>query len=43
MYNKVIITNPQQGASKRSHPGFRILIRRGCNAVLEFEHFDGSG
>ena len=38
MSNKVYITNDQHTVKVPS--GLRILIRRSCNAVLEFEHFD---
>lgn len=38
MSNKVYITNQQNTVKVPS--GLRILIRRSCNAVLEFEHFD---
>ena len=38
MSNKVFITNQQNTVKVPS--GLRILIRRSCNAVLEFEHFD---
>mgnify|MGYP003372610179 CR=1 FL=1 len=38
MSNKVLITNSQKAVKIPS--GLRILIRRACNAVLEFEHFD---
>ena len=41
MSNKVLITNDQNVVKVPS--GLRILIRRSCNAVLDFEHFDGSG
>ena len=37
MSNKVYITNDQHAVKVPS--GLRILIRRSCNAVLEFEHF----
>ena len=37
--NKVLITNDQNVVKVPS--GLRILIRRSCNAVLDFEHFDG--
>ena len=37
MSNKVYITNDQHAVKVPS--GQRILIRRSCNAVLEFEHF----
>ena len=40
MSNKVLITNSQNTAKIPSGP--RILIRRSCNAVLEFEKFEGS-
>ncbi len=39
MSNKVLIRNDQNAVKVPS--GLRILIRRSCNAVLEFEHFDG--
>ena len=39
MSNKVLISNQQKAAKVPS--GLRILIRRACNAVLEFEKFDG--
>lgn len=39
MSNKVMITNDQKAVKVPS--GLRILIRRACNAVLEFEKFDG--
>lgn len=39
MSNKVLITNAQKTVKIPS--GLRILIRRSCNAVLEFEHFEG--
>ena len=39
MSNKVLITNEQNAVKVPS--GLRILIRRSCNAVLDFEHFDG--
>ena len=39
MSNKVYITNDQHSVKVPS--GLRILIRRSCNAVLEFEHFEG--
>ena len=39
MSNKVYITNDQHSVNVPS--GLRILIRRSCNAVLEFEHFEG--
>ena len=38
MSNKVLITNSQKAVMVPS--GLRILIRRACNAVLEYEHFD---
>ena len=38
MSNKVLITNSQKVVKVPS--GLRILIRRACNAVLEYEHFD---
>ena len=38
MSNKVLITNDQTAVKVPS--GLRILIRRACNAVLEFEKFD---
>ena len=38
MSNKVLITNSQKAVKVPS--GLRILIRRACNAVLEFEHFE---
>ena len=37
MSNKVLITNSQKAVEVPS--GLRILIRRACNAVLEYEHF----
>ena len=37
MSNKVYITHDQHAVKVPS--GLRILIRRSCNAVLEFEHF----
>ena len=37
MSNKVLITNSQKAVKVPS--GLRILIRRACNAVLEYEHF----
>ena len=40
MSNKVLITNSQNTVKIPS--GLRILIRRSCNAVLEFEKFEGS-
>ncbi|WP_294500524.1 rRNA maturation RNase YbeY [uncultured Gemmiger sp.] len=39
MSNKVLITNSQNTVKIPS--GLRILIRRSCNAVLEYEKFDG--
>lgn len=39
MSNKVLIRNDQNAVKVPS--GLRILIRRSCNAVLEYEHFDG--
>ena len=39
MSNKVLITNDQNVVKVPS--GLRILIRRSCNAVLDFEHFGG--
>ena len=39
MSNKVLITNEQNAVKIPS--GLRILIRRSCNAVLDFEKFDG--
>ena len=39
MSNKVLITNEQKTVKVPS--GLRILIRRACNAVLEYEHFEG--
>ena len=39
MSNKVLITNDQNVVKVPS--GLRILIRCSCNAVLDFEHFDG--
>ena len=38
MSNKVLITNQQKKVKIPS--GLRILIRRSCNAVLEFEGFE---
>ena len=38
MSNKVLITNDQNTVKIPS--GLRILIRRSCNAVLDFENFD---
>ena len=40
MSNKVLITNQQKKVKIPS--GLRILIRRSCNAVLEFEGFEQS-
>ena len=40
MSNKVLITNDQNVEKVPS--GLRILIRRSCNAVLDFEHIDGT-
>ena len=40
MSNKVYITNHQKAVKIPS--GLRILIRRSCNAVLEYEKFEGS-
>lgn len=39
MSNKVLISNEQNAVKVPS--GLRILIRRSCNAVLEYEHFAG--
>lgn len=39
MSNKVYITNQQKAVKIPS--GLRILIRRSCNAVLEYEKFEG--
>ena len=39
MSNKVLITNSQNTVKIPS--GLRILIRRSCNAMLEYEKFDG--
>ena len=39
MSNKVLITNSQNTVKIPS--GLRILIRRSCNAVLEYEKFEG--
>jgi probable rRNA maturation factor len=39
MSHKVYITNDQKTVKVPS--GLRILIRRACNAVLEYEHFEG--
>ena len=41
MSNKVLITNSQKAVKVPS--GLRILIRRACNAVLEYEHDKPSG
>ena len=38
MSNKVLITNDRNVVKGPS--GLRILVRRSCNAVLDFEHFD---
>ena len=38
MSNKVYITNKQKNVKVPS--GLRILIRRSCNAVLEYENFE---
>ena len=40
MSNKVLITNEQNAVKVPS--GLRILIRRSCNAVLEYENIDGT-
>lgn len=40
MSHKVYITNKQKAVKVPS--GLRILIRRACHAVLEYEHFEGS-
>ena len=40
MSNKVLISNDQKTVKVPS--GLRILIRRACNAVLEYEKFEGS-
>lgn len=40
MSHKVYITNKQKAVKVPS--GLRILIRRACHAVLEYEHFKGS-
>lgn len=40
MSNKVYITNHQKAVKIPS--GLRILIRRSCNAVLEYEKFEGT-
>lgn len=40
MSNKVYITNQQKAVKIPS--GLRILIRRSCNAVLDYEKFEGS-
>ena len=39
MSNKVYITNQQKAVKIPS--GLRILIRRSCNAVLDYEKFEG--
>ena len=39
MSNKVLIINEQKTVKVPS--GLRILIRRACNAVLEYENFEG--
>ncbi|PWL87979.1 MAG: rRNA maturation RNase YbeY [Oscillospiraceae bacterium] len=39
MSHKVYITNKQKTVKVPS--GLRILIRRACHAVLEYEHFEG--
>ena len=39
MANKVLISNEQNAVKVPS--GLRILIRRSCNAVLNYEKFDG--
>ena len=39
MANKVLISNEQNAVKVPS--GLRILIRRSCNAVLNYENFDG--
>lgn len=39
MSHKVYITNNQKAVKIPS--GLRILIRRSCHAVLEYEHFEG--
>ena len=39
MSNKVLITNDQNTVKIPS--GLRILIRRSCNAVLEYEKLPG--
>ena len=39
MSNKVLISNEQNAVKIPS--GLRILIRRSCNAVLNYEHFEG--
>lgn len=39
MSNKVLISNEQNAVKVPS--GLRILIRRSCNAVLNFEKFEG--
>ncbi len=40
MSHKVYITNNQKTVKIPS--GLRILIRRACHAVLEYEHFEGN-
>ncbi|MFI3170230.1 MAG: rRNA maturation RNase YbeY [Faecalibacterium sp.] len=40
MSNKVYISNTQKAVKIPS--GLRILIRRACNAVLEYEKFEGN-
>ena len=40
MSNKVLISNEQNSVKIPS--GLRILIRRSCNAVLEYEKFEGA-
>ena len=40
MSNKVLISNEQNAVKVPS--GLRILIRRSCNAVLNYEKFEGS-
>ena len=40
MSNKVFISNQQKAVKVPA--GLRILIRRSCNAVLEFEKFEGA-
>ena len=39
MSNKVLISNEQNAVKIPS--GLRILTRRSCNAVLNYEHFEG--